>query len=192
VRACFFVGIDVENIITDRLRLVALTQAQLRDCLDDPARLARELELTLDPELIDAPVTRAIGFKLEKMAVVAPDWHLWYTYWLLVIRATACGAGMLGFKGAPGASGRYDGPGEVEIGYGIGPAYRGQGYMTEAVRALIGWALAAPECQAVIAPHVLKSNPASSRLLAKVGMRVYEETAETISWRLDRVDWSGG
>jgi ribosomal-protein-alanine N-acetyltransferase len=90
------------------------------------------------------------------------------------------GAGLAGFKGVP------DGQGEVEIGYGIDPACQGQSYATEAVRALIAWAFQSPECTSVIAPNTKRSNIASNRVLGKVGMRIYAETAEAISWRIDK------
>lgn len=176
------------DIKTQRLHLIALNQAQLERCLCDLPGLARELACTIAPDLVPDIVRRAIGIKLAKMAETDPADHSWYTYWLIVVDdgAPPCGAGFAGFKGSPGVVGRYDAMGEVEIGYGIAPEYQGRGYMTEAVRALIAWAFDDPACQAVIAPEVLRSNPASSRVLAKAGMHAYAETDDTISWRIER------
>ncbi len=95
-----------------------------------------------------------------------------------MIREPLFGAGLAGFKGLPDAAG------EVEIGYGIDPICQGHGYMTEAARALIEWAFQSPTCRAVIAPNTL--NPASNRVLEKVGMVVYEETGTARSWRIDK------
>jgi RimJ/RimL family protein N-acetyltransferase len=75
---------------------------------------------------------------------------------------------------------------EVEIGYGIDPAYRNRGYMTEAVRGLIDWAFRDPRCRSITAPSTERSNIASNRVLEKVGMRVSGETDEALDWRLDR------
>jgi ribosomal-protein-alanine N-acetyltransferase len=174
------------DLQTRRLRLVPLAHRQLEHCLTDRPQLERELGYPVAAAVITDVVRRAIRMKLAKMAQADPVLHPWYTYWLIVAGDPACGVGFAGFKGPPGLVGRYDGIGEVEIGYGLAPEYEGRGYMTEAVRALIAWAFESPACQAVIAPHVLRSNPASSRVLEKVGMRVYEETDETISWRVDK------
>jgi len=114
------------------------------------------------------------------MAQADEKYHAWYTYWLVIVTSQLHGAGLVGFKGIP------DSQGEVEIGYGIAPAFQGKGYTTEAVQALITWAFQAPECKAVIAPHTKKSNVASNRVLEKVGMRAYAETTEDISWRIDK------
>jgi GNAT superfamily N-acetyltransferase len=159
-----------------RLKLIALTPEQLRLCLDDPARLEKELGVALSPDLVSEAVRRASRIKLDKMSVVPAEAHPWYTYWLLVITAEDLGAGLLGFKGEP------NGEGEVEIGYGIDPAHRSRGYTTEAVRALIAWALAHPNCRSVVA-GTRKGNGASGRVLAKVGMRVDRETEDTVVWR---------
>jgi RimJ/RimL family protein N-acetyltransferase len=114
------------------------------------------------------------------MAAVPEAIHPWYTYWLIVTPDELYGAGLAGFKGYP------DSQGEAEIGYGIDADYRRKGYMTEAVRELIAWAFEEPNCTSIIAPGTLKSNVASNRVLEKAGMFVYEESAKTLSWRIDR------
>jgi RimJ/RimL family protein N-acetyltransferase len=124
--------------------------------------------------------------KLSKMSTAKENDHLWLTYWLVVVDSLAddglFGAGLLGFKGCP------DRNGEVEIGYGIDPDYQNKGYTTEAVRAMIAWAFQDPQCKSVIAPNTQRTNLASNRVLAKVGMRIYRETADALFWRIDRKD----
>ena len=90
---------------------------------------------------------------------------------------------MVGFKGAP------DDTGSVEIGYGIDSAFRGKGYMTEAVQAMINWAFQRDGCQMVTACGVLKTNPASSHVLLNTGMVLSGEDDETFSYRIRREDW---
>jgi ribosomal-protein-alanine N-acetyltransferase len=80
----------------------------------------------------------------------------------------------------------------VEIGYGIDPYTRRQGYTTEAVQALIDWAFSHPECRSIVAPGTLKANIASNRVLEKVGMWVVDESADTLSWAITRPDWNPG
>jgi len=170
------------SIQTERLKLIPLTTAQLRLCLANPEQLGQELGLFVAVDVITARVQRAIGMKIAKMEQVDPDRHPWYTYWLLVIAAERCGAGLVGFKGYP------DDRGEVEIGYGIAPAYQGRGYTTEAARALIDWAFESPDCVSVIAAEVDRTNVASIRILEKVGLTHYREKGDLQFWRISRLD----
>jgi ribosomal-protein-alanine N-acetyltransferase len=172
-------------IQTERLVLFPLTLAQLELCLDGPERLEADLAQPVSPSLVAGRVPRAIEMKLGKMRAADRADHVWLTYWLLVISHGRFGAGLIGFKGTPA------GGGEVEIGYGIDPAYQGKGYMTEAVRAMVGWAFQSEACRVVVAPGTRKDNMASNRVLAKVGMEVYDETDETLSWRIDREAYLG-
>ena len=64
----------------------------------------------------------------------------------------------------------------AEIGYGIGAAWWGKGYGTEAVGALVGWLAGQPECRRVTA-EVHESNLASRRLLERLGFTVDRLTA---------------
>lgn len=77
----------------------------------------------------------------------------------------ACVIGDLGWKGVPGPDGT------VEIGYGVAVPYRGQGYATEAVAALLGWLDARPDVRLVRA-EALADNLASRRLLTRLGFAV--------------------
>jgi RimJ/RimL family protein N-acetyltransferase len=62
-----------------------------------------------------------------------------------------------------------DGSGELELGYRLRPDVWGRGYATEGAAALLADALARPEVTRVYA-HVLLSNPASLRVMEKIGM----------------------
>ncbi len=168
------------KILTPRLKLIALTPAQMELYLAAPDQLERALGFPVARDILTETVQRAIRIKLSKMAQAPAQNYAWYTYWLVVPVSQPYGAGLAGFKGVP------DGQGEVEIGYGIDPACQGQGYATEAARALIAWAFQSPECASVIAPNTKKSNVASNRVLKKVGMSIYAETADAISWRIDK------
>lgn len=59
--------------------------------------------------------------------------------------------------------------GTIEFGYGIVPSCRGQGYASEAARAIVALALSAPDIHTVRAT-VDQSNPASARVLEKTGL----------------------
>jgi len=167
------------TIRTERLRLIALTVDQLELYRDAPERLEQQLGLPISRDNVTEIVRQAMGMKLSEMADVESDLHPWYTYWLVVVTGEAFGAGLAGFKGMP------DPDGEVEISYGIDPAFRGQGYTTEAVQTLIAWAFGAPACHAVSA-SVNKDNVASIRVLAKAGLRIHQETTDTLYWRIEK------
>lgn len=157
---------------TERLELLALSLDELGGLLE---RYVEGLELA--ENLLPLNTERAVRTKLEKMTHVDPEDHVWFTYWLIL--RTECGIGLVGFKGVPNERG------EVEIGYGLTPKYEGRGYMTEAVRSLIGWAFLQRDC-AAIAPSTAKANLASQRVLERVGMTVYKETVEERFWRLEK------
>ncbi len=164
------------EIQTERLRLIPLAREQLACLLVEVSELEQTLGMTVSRRMMTGRVRHAIQMKMEKMEGVDPRLHPWFTYWLIVIDEGRCGAGLVGFKGCPDANG------QTEIGYGMDPAYQRQGYTTEAVRALIAWAFEDPTCQTILARHVQKDNPASSRILEKVGMTVYQESEESLSW----------
>lgn len=58
----------------------------------------------------------------------------------------------------------------AELGYWIGEPYWGNGYCSEAVRALIAFGFERLELKQIIAEH-LRGNPASGRVMQKAGMR---------------------
>ncbi|MFT2020226.1 GNAT family N-acetyltransferase [Streptomyces sp. 796.1] len=60
--------------------------------------------------------------------------------------------------------------GHVEFGYGVVASRRGRGYASEAARAIVAFALTAPEVHAVHADVEL-ANPASVRVLEKAGLQ---------------------
>jgi GNAT superfamily N-acetyltransferase len=165
------------KIPTDRLTMTPLRIDDLRAYLDGAQEL---MGMPVSRAILTDRLRRAIGMKIDKMQAVDPGEHPWLTYWLIVVNEDDFGVGMAGFKGVP------DEAGEVEIGYGIDPAYQGRGYMTEAVGALIEWAFQEERCRSVIAPDTDRANVASNRVLAKVGMHVFEESADSLSWRIDK------
>lgn len=60
--------------------------------------------------------------------------------------------------------------GRAELGYWVGREYWGQGYCTEAARAVVAWGFRTLELQRIHATHMIR-NPASGRILEKVGMK---------------------
>ncbi len=81
--------------------------------------------------------------------------------YLIVRRSDDLVIGGIGFHGRPER-------GRVEVGYDVAPSARGEGYATEALRALAGWALQQPGVQAVLG-RTEAENAASLRVLEKAG-----------------------
>ena len=167
---------------SERLELIPLNSTQLKLYLEQPDRLELELNMPVSRSIVTDRVRRAIRTKLARMEKLDGTKRLWLTYWLLVVRDIHFGAGLVGFKGPPSQNG------EVEIGYGIDADYQRQGYMTEAVKRMMNWAFEEKACKSIVAIAVLKSNIASQRVLEKVGMTVYEESEEFLSYRIHRED----
>ncbi|MFJ4804075.1 GNAT family N-acetyltransferase [Streptomyces murinus] len=85
-----------------------------------------------------------------------------FTSFTLVRTEDGRAVGALGFHGAPDEDGR------VEIGYNLVEEVRGQGYATEALRALARWALAREDVRTLYA-RAQKTNTASQRVLTRAG-----------------------
>lgn len=165
-----------DPMFTPRLRLIPLDQSQLELLLRDTEAFEQSLNITMMRPLLTDRVHRAIGLKLGRMQVTDISRHEWLTYWLVVIRDEDVGAGLLGFKGFP------DENGSTEIGYGLDPAYQGKGYMREAVQALIDWAFSHPFCRVITAIEV--ENPASRRLLERLGAQPVAVSERSTSWEI--------
>jgi RimJ/RimL family protein N-acetyltransferase len=150
-------------IQTQRLSLMPLSINQLETALASLSQLSEALGLFIIDEMMRGDTETAIKKKLVRMRTVDEILHPWYTYWLIVINADKTGAGVVGFKGAP------DDQGAVEIGYRMAKAYRGRGYMTEAVEALVNWGFSHSSCLKVTATRVLAENYASQHVLSKAG-----------------------
>jgi RimJ/RimL family protein N-acetyltransferase len=85
--------------------------------------------------------------------------------------------GDIGFHGPPTRGGA------VTVGYGLAPGARGQGYATEALRAVIAWALARPEV-AVVEADTTHANLPSQRVMERAGMRLYDKSEQLRFYRM--------
>ncbi|HEX9342524.1 MAG TPA: GNAT family N-acetyltransferase [Actinomycetota bacterium] len=87
-----------------------------------------------------------------------------YGLYQIVVTEEGLVVGDIGFHGPP------DPVRSVTIGYGLAAPARGHGYVTEALRALIAWAMAQPEVRRVEGDAV-HANLASQRVMERAGMR---------------------
>ncbi len=147
-------GLDSLRLIeSKRLNLVAARPALIKKDIDGPELLAAALDVEVPdawpPELYGP---EAMRYALRQLGESAEQgWSFWY---LLTNEERNRLVGICGFKGRPDASG------SVEIGYSILNAFQRQGYATEAVARLVGWAFSHHNVSEVCAetlPHLRQS-----------------------------------
>jgi RimJ/RimL family protein N-acetyltransferase len=166
-------------IRTERLDLIPATPALTRADLAGRAALADALGVPVPegwpPELFDEPALRYTLEKLEGQ----PDQAGWWFYYV-VRRDGPLLVGVVGYKGPPA-------DGAVEIGYGVLPEHRRQGYATEASAALIARALARADVRRVLAETLPELAP-SIGVLEKLGFVLVGEGSEpgVIRYALER------
>ncbi len=124
---------------TDRVELLPLTaDAIYALILRDRERLAALTGARFPEPLVPPPLMDdALPFMRDRLRA-APAELAWWAR-LIVVRETGEAVGSLGCAGPP------DADGGVLVGYSVYPEFRGRGYATEALRALVAWALAQPD-----------------------------------------------
>ena len=162
-------------IQTDRLDLVPLTASQLRLWIFDLPALEKELVCRYRAEPMEGFFLEIVKGQLA-IAEKYPEDFMWHSFWLLIRRADRVVVGSADFKGIP------DKNHEVEIGYGLGRAFEHRGYMTEAVKAMCGWALR-QEGVLHITAETETDGLASQRVLRWCGFREAAR-GKTLWWRL--------
>ena len=156
---------ETPPILTERLELLLLGRRFLASIVSGSPGSAPSFR---DPHGFIAggeDVVRLRLSQLEARPEIAP--------WLLralVVRETRVAVGFIGFHDAPGESGI------AEIGYEVLPSFRRQGYASEAVSALIGWA--ASQGVSIVRASVSPYNDASLALLARQGFAVVGERVD--------------
>ena len=160
--------VPLQTLYTARLRIEPLDRAAFDEKLHAPAddvQFGREDFKEAMREL----AARAAHDRVARFA--------WYTNRLIYRLEDGAYVGSIAFMNSPEKD--PDRVGLVEIGYATEDAYRGQGYMTEAVSAMAEWALTQPKVWGLIA-GVVDPNPASDRVLEKCGF-VKTDHSDTLS-----------
>jgi RimJ/RimL family protein N-acetyltransferase len=99
-----------------------------------------------------------------------PDAWMWWTFWQVVLVSEGMSIGLVDFKGPPGPEGG------VAVGASFAPTLWDRGYATEAVGALVAWALGQASVRFITADtHV--TNVRSHRVLQKLGFVSTEPVA---------------
>ena len=131
-------------IETKRLKLYAASKEQM--------------EAFIAAQLVD--VLKAAYTEMLDGCLAHPEQWEWYAIWMIELN-DGTHIGELCFKG-------LSDDGIAEIGYGIAEEHQGCGYATEAVSALVDWALNQPGVSCVTA-ETEESNIASQKVLQKAG-----------------------
>jgi ribosomal-protein-alanine N-acetyltransferase len=152
---------DVQ-IRTDRLLVIACPAAVADALARDRPAAEQLLEVRVPDDWPDAELAELLPLYAENLR--HDPRALGFGVWLVVEQESRALIGSAGFLGLP------DAEGTVEIGYGVHPGYRNRGYATEAVRALVAWALDQKEVVRVTA-RCDPTNVPSMRVAAKTGMR---------------------
>jgi [ribosomal protein S5]-alanine N-acetyltransferase len=168
---------------TARLRLTPWAPEHLLAMIDGAERFESDAGIALAEGLREMFVSGEVSPDWIAQLRAAPGPDPWTLGFAVVHRDDDRVIGSAAFKGAP------DGGGVVEIAYGIAPGYEGQGYATEAAKALMAFALERVDVTTIRA-HTKPENGASGRVLAKCGFHQVGEVDDPedgLVWRWERV-----
>jgi RimJ/RimL family protein N-acetyltransferase len=168
-------------LYTARLELRPVTLDVVVAVLE--GRRRRDIEQIVGAEMPWAWPGRALveqAFSASLDAIRAdPDTRLWGDHLMITREEPRRVVGSVVFHGHPDAEGR------CAIAYGVDEASQNQGYATEALAAIVPWALAQPECR-VIEATTTPWHKASSRVLEKVGMKVAGKRDDMLVYEIRR------
>jgi RimJ/RimL family protein N-acetyltransferase len=152
---------------TERLKIMPLNyeQAEMFTHLD--SRLEDSLELERAERELTLHFRNAVKKYTLSWIKEDPENYLFSTIWVIVEKESNSIAGDIGFKR------KADSNGYIELGYSTQPRFRVQGFMTEAIGAMVEWAFTHPEVKAVIA-ETHKENIPSIKALKKNGFEVFK------------------
>lgn len=164
-------------IETLRLLLHPLTTDQLIAYTRCDGSLEQELKIQRSQGPVSPELEEALQLTILP-AVKAAAGHCYFsTLWTLIEKSSQKMVGDLCFMGEPGQSG------ELMLGYGLYDHCRGQGFMTEAVGGIVGWALSQPGVKAVVA-ETDPANEASWRVLQRNGFVRVNSDGGLWLWRV--------
>jgi len=153
-------SLRMDVLTTARLRLMPATADLTRLEIGDRNEFFARLGVAPIPDWPSPTLAEVLPFFLEQLEtdLSLVGWLSWY--WILTSSHGDELVGGGGFKGRPVG-------GTAEIGYEIRPAHRRSGLATEAVDALVAWALSHADVDRVVA-ETMFDNLASLALLRKL------------------------
>lgn len=165
-------------IETKRLLIKPLTAEELKKLIYYPDDFAQDFGLSLSNSLIDSETKEAIINDLLPNITDTSKDSDFYTMWILVEKFERA------IIGGICSHGEANEKGEVEIGYGIDPAFRNKAYMTECISGLVLWIRENKDVKAIIA-ETESTNFFSKKLLEKNGFTLIKQNEDTVIMKLD-------
>jgi ribosomal-protein-alanine N-acetyltransferase len=165
-------------IETERLIIRPLSYGQLKKYLLADNSLETELNVNNSSRTISPELKEALEQTILPNVADTNKNYLYSTLWTIISKVDNELVGDLCIVGEPNADG------EIEIGYGIHEKFRKRGFMTEAVRGMIGWVAQQPNVKSIFAATE-KSNTASFSILEKNNFVKFGETDTLFNWRLN-------
>jgi RimJ/RimL family protein N-acetyltransferase len=120
-------------------------------------------------------ITEALETWIAQVSRHETDYQ-WYTAWEIVLRDENLSVGGIGLTGPP------DSIGETMVGYNIDGNFQNQGFASEALTALTGWAFRHPKLRRILA-ETPQENFASQRVLSKNGFVKTGRRPGTFMWQ---------
>lgn len=162
---------------TARLLITPLTREQLLLYLQANDLYEQAAGLTCNGRIVVPAVQQLVTrFTLPRIAEAPGDDYLYYTFWIVIEKATKLIVAELGFKGAPNEEGA------IEIGYGTMPASQRKGYMTEAVGGMLRWGSERPGVRCILA-ETDETNAPSIKVLQRNHFTQYTQKGNMLWWR---------
>lgn len=152
---------------TARLKIIPLPRPLLQKLLNGTPELEAALSLAPSGMELDAHTHEAMQYLFD-LAAKTPNSFPWITNWQIIEKERNIAIGSACFMNVPNEKG------EVEIGYGIYPAFQNQGFMTEALNVICEWVFLQKSVTAIRAESE-PDNIASRRVLAKCSFLAIDE-----------------
>ncbi|MCL9805777.1 GNAT family N-acetyltransferase [Flavobacterium amniphilum] len=162
-----------------RLQIIPLSHDQMEKYII-PDALEKEMGLLQNNRVMTERIkTKIINNVLPNIKTESTT-NLFYTFWVIILKAENAIAAEICLKGTPNEKG------EVEIGYETFEDFRGKGIMPEAVGELAKWCFTNQTVKAIIA-ETDDDNIASQRTLKKNNFKITKTEPGNIVWRLEKL-----
>jgi hypothetical protein len=167
------------HLETQRLNISPLTANQLLLYIAANGSLEKDLNLNYQKRTISINVENTIQSKILPALNGNLKHDLFLTFWTVIDRYRHVMVADMCFKGPPNDQGK------IEIGYGTHENFQGNGFMTEALDALLNWAFQQENVKCIVAETALH-NMASIRILEKNNFVVQSSDEFHIYWELNK------